>query len=34
MRRYILFLMATFAFFGGLKAQNVEVEGKVNDTKV
>ena len=34
MRRFILFLMATFAFFGGLKAQNVEVEGKVNDTKV
>ena len=34
MRRYILFLMATFAFFGGLNAQNVEVEGKVNDTKV
>ena len=34
MRRYILFLMATFAFFGGLKAQNVEVEGKVIDTKV
>ena len=34
MRRYILFLMATFAFLGGLKAQNVEVEGKVNDTKV
>jgi hypothetical protein len=26
--------MATFAFFGGLNAQNVEVEGKVNDTKV
>ena len=34
MRRYILFLMATFALLGGLKAQNVEVEGKVNDTKV
>ncbi len=34
MRRYILFLIATFAFFGGLNAQNVEVEGKVNDTKV
>ena len=34
MRRYILFLMATFALFGGLNAQNVEVEGKVNDTKV
>ena len=34
MRRYILFLMTTFALFGGLKAQNVEVEGKVNDTKV
>lgn len=34
MRRYILFLMATFAFFGGLNAQNVEVEGKVNGTKV
>lgn len=34
MRKYILFLMATFALLGGLKAQNVEVEGKVNDTKV
>lgn len=34
MRRYILFLMATFALLGGLNAQNVEVEGKVNDTKV
>ena len=34
MRRYILFLMATFALFGGLKAQNVEVEGKVNSTDV
>ena len=34
MRRCILFLMATFALFGGLKAQQVEVEGKVNDTKV
>ena len=34
MRRHILFLMATFALLGGLNAQNVEVEGKVNDTKV
>ena len=34
MKKYVLFLMATFALFGGLKAQNVEVEGKVNDTKV
>ena len=34
MKKYVLILMATVAFFGGLKAQNVEVEGKVNDTKV
>ena len=34
MKKTILFLMATFALFGGLMAQNVEVEGKVNDTKV
>lgn len=34
MKKYVLILMATFAFFGGLNAQNVEVEGKVNDTKV
>ena len=34
MRKYVLFLMVAFAFFGGLKAQNVEVEGKVNSTDV
>ena len=34
MKKTILILMATFALLGGLKAQNVEVEGKVNDTKV
>ncbi len=34
MKKYVLILMATFALLGGLKAQNVEVEGKVNDTKV
>ena len=34
MKKYVLFLMATFALIGGLNAQNVEVEGKVNDTKV
>jgi hypothetical protein len=34
MRKYLLFLMATFALLGGLKAQNVEVEGKVNDKNV
>ena len=34
MRRHFLFLMATFALLCGLNAQNVEVEGKVNDTKV
>ena len=34
MRRYVLFLMATFALLGGLNAQNVEVEGKVDNTKV
>ena len=34
MKKTILFLIATFALFGGLMAQNVEVEGKVNDTKV
>ena len=34
MKKYVLILMATFALLGGLNAQNVEVEGKVNDTKV
>ena len=34
MKRYILFLMACFAFMGGLLAQQVEVEGTVADTKV
>ncbi len=34
MKKTILFLMATFALFGGLKAQNVEVEGKVESTEV
>jgi len=34
MKKCVLFLMATFALFGGLKAQNVEVEGKVNDKNV
>lgn len=34
MKRFILFLMACFAFMGGLLAQQVEVEGTVADTKV
>ena len=34
MKRYILFLMACFAFMGGLMAQQVEVDGTVTDTKV
>ena len=34
MKKTILILIAAFALLGGLKAQNVEVEGKVNDTKV
>ena len=34
MKKYVLILMATFALLGGLNAQNVEVEGKVNDPKV
>ena len=34
MKKYVLFLMATFALLGGLKAQNVEVEGKVESTDV
>ena len=34
MKKTILILMAAFALLGGLKAQNVEAEGKVNDTKV
>jgi hypothetical protein len=34
MKKTILFLMATFALMGGLTAQNVEVEGKVESTDV
>ena len=34
MKKYVLILMATFALLGGLNAQNVEVEGKVNDKNV
>ena len=34
MKKYVLFLMATFALFGGLMAQNVEVNGKVESTDV
>ena len=34
MKKTILFLMATFALFGGLKAQQVEVDGKVESTDV
>ena len=34
MKKTILFLMATFALFGDLKAQNVEVEGKVESMEV
>ena len=34
MKKTILILMATFVLLGGLKAQNVEVEGKVNSTDV
>ena len=34
MKKYVLILMAMFALLGGLNAQNVEVEGKVENTKV
>ena len=34
MKKYVLFLMALFALFGGLKAQDVEVEGKVASADV
>ena len=34
MKKTILILMATFALLGGLKAQNVEVQGKVESTDV
>ena len=34
MRRYILLFMVTFALLGGLNAQDVEVEGKVDNTNV
>jgi hypothetical protein len=34
MKKYVLILMAMFALLGGLNAQDVEVEGKVENTKV
>ena len=34
MKKYVLFLMAVLALLGGLKAQDVEVEGKVESTDV
>jgi hypothetical protein len=34
MKKTLLFLMATFALLGGLKAQQVEVDGKVESTDV
>ena len=34
MKKYVLFLMTVFALFGGLKAQQVEVDGKVESTDV
>ena len=34
MKKYVLFLMAVFALLGVLKAQDVEVEGKVESTDV
>ena len=34
MKKTILIVMATFALLGGLKAQNVEVQGKVESTDV
>ena len=34
MKKYVLFLMAVFTLLGGLKAQDVEVEGKVESTDV
>jgi len=34
MKKLVLFLMAAFAFAAGLKAQQVEVEGKVGDSMV
>ena len=34
MKKYVLFLMTVFALLGGLKAQDVEVEGKVESTDV
>ena len=34
MKKYVLIVMALFALLGGLKAQNVEVEGKVESTDV
>jgi len=34
MKKYVLFLMAVFFLLGGLRAQEVEVEGKVESTNV
>jgi hypothetical protein len=34
MKKFVLFLMAVFTLLGGLKAQDVEVEGKVESTDV
>ena len=34
MKKYVLFLMAVFFLLGGLRAQEVEVEGKVESTEV
>ena len=34
MKKYVLFLMAVFTLLGGLKAQDVEVEGKVESKDV
>ncbi len=34
MKKYVLLLMAVFTLLGGLKAQDVEVEGKVESTDV
>ncbi len=34
MKKYVLFLMAVFLLLGGLRAQEVEVEGKVESTEV
>ena len=34
MKKYVLFLMAVLALLGGLRAQAVEVEGKMESTDV